>query len=244
MSEAAAEVIPALNKAHDRRLMAQIYAKYGRVHIPSILTPESAVRMHKCLTQETPYSFVANSGEKVYDILAEDYAKLTADEKKAFLDSASVGAQKGFQFIYENYRLTDFGEPFVDPNHYLAKVVAWLNSQELLSFARAVTGEKRIAFADAQATKFGPGHFLTAHDDAIEGKKRVAAYVLNMTPLWHPDWGGNLLFLNKEGHISEGYVPVFNALNILKVPQPHTVSQVSTFAGAYRYSITGWFRTK
>jgi Rps23 Pro-64 3,4-dihydroxylase Tpa1-like proline 4-hydroxylase len=245
MSETAqASDIPALNKAHDRRLLQQVFARYGRIHIPAILTNESAVRVHQCLVQETPYSLVANSGDKVFDIPREGLDKLSAEEKRGLIDSAGVGAQRGFQFIYENFRLTDKGEPYPDQAHYHAKIVAFLNSQEFLSFARAVTGETKIAFADAQATRYGPGNFLTTHDDAVAGKNRVAAYVLNMTPEWRADWGGNLLFLNKDGHISEGYVPTFNALNFLRVPQAHCVSHVAPFAGAYRYSVTGWLRTR
>ena len=70
------------------------------------------------------------------------------------------------------------------------------------------------------------------------------AYVLNMTPQWRWDWGGALLFSDRPGHVSEGYLPAFNALNIFAVPQPHLVEFVSPFAGAQRYSITGWFRSR
>jgi Rps23 Pro-64 3,4-dihydroxylase Tpa1-like proline 4-hydroxylase len=139
--------------------------------------------------------------------------------------------------------MTDEGEPYADPAHFLARVVAFLNGPEFLSFVRDITGESRIARADAQATRYGPGHFLTIHDDGIAGKNRLAAYVLNMTPKWSPDWGGNLTFLDERGHIGEGYVPTFNALNILKVPQRHYVSCVAPYAAAYRYSVTGWLRS-
>jgi Rps23 Pro-64 3,4-dihydroxylase Tpa1-like proline 4-hydroxylase len=71
--------------------------------------------------------------------------------------------------------------------------------------------------------------------------KRIAAYVLNMTPHWRLDWGGALLFSDRPGHITEGYPPAFNALNIFSVPQEHLVGFISPFAGAARYSITGWF---
>ena len=57
-----------------------------------------------------------------------------------------------------------------------------------------------------------------------------------------PDWGGILQFLDRDGHVADGYVPVFNALNIFRVPQLHNVSSVVPFAGHARLSITGWFR--
>jgi Rps23 Pro-64 3,4-dihydroxylase Tpa1-like proline 4-hydroxylase len=244
MDEASQESIPALNKAHDRRQLARVFASFGRIHIPSILTPESAGAVQNCLQEKTRYNLVVNSGSKVFDIAPEDFEKLSASEKADLVVSANEGAKHGFQYIYENCRLSEAGEPFPDEGHYLSKVVSFLNSQEFLSFVRAVTGETKIALADAQATRYGAGHFLTTHNDHADGKKRLAAFVLNMTPRWHPDWGGNLLFLNSQGQIAEGYVPTFNALNLLKVPQPHCVSQVSSFAGAHRYSITGWLRAR
>ena len=113
---------------------------------------------------------------------------------------------------------------------------------DFIAFVRAVTGMSAIAFADAQATLYRPGDFLTAHDDTAAGKNRLAAYVLSMTPAWRADMGGILEFLDANGHVGGGYVPTFNALNLFRVPQVHCVSQVSLF-GALRYSVTGWFRS-
>src|SRR5690606_1917921 len=95
---------------------------------------------------------------------------------------------------------------------------------------RALTGLHDIAFADSQATRFSPGHFLTSHDDDVEGKQRRAAYVLSMTPQWRTDWGGILQFIDAEGHVSAGIMPKFNALNVFKVPQTHSVSFVTPSA--------------
>ncbi len=105
-----------------------------------------------------------------------------------------------------------------------------------------LTGFTDIKFADAQLTKFSKGDFLTVHDDDVAGKNRRAAYVLNLTPQWRTDWGGMLQFHDQRGHISGAYTPCFNALNVFSVPQPHSVSQISTFAPCSRYSITGWLR--
>ena len=101
-----------------------------------------------------------------------------------------------------------------------------------------MTGAADIAFADAQATAYAPGDFLTAHDDNVAGKARRAAYVLGLTPGWRTDWGGLLLFHRD----STAWVPRFNTLNLFGVPQPHSVSQVASFAGNRRYAVTGWLR--
>ena len=53
-----------------------------------------------------------------------------------------------------------------------------------------------------------------------------------------------MLFHDADGHVAEGYVPRFNALNLFTVPQTHSVSQIASFVTASRYAITGWVRGK
>jgi Rps23 Pro-64 3,4-dihydroxylase Tpa1-like proline 4-hydroxylase len=125
----------------------------------------------------------------------------------------------------------------------LAELARFLSSGEAIDFLRAVTGRADIRFADAQATAYGPRHFLTAHDDDVAGKNRAAAYVLNLTPEWRIDWGGLLLFHGADGVVEEGWPPSFNTLNLFAVPQPHSVSYVTPFVPNRRYAVTGWLRT-
>lgn len=109
---------------------------------------------------------------------------------------------------------------------------------------RALTGDPTCAFCDDQATRCLPGHFLTRHDDARGDHGRLFAYVLNLTPGWRSDWGGQLQFIGEDGHVTEPFTPAFNALNIFRVPQDHAVSVVAPFAGGARLSITGWVRSR
>jgi SM-20-related protein len=60
-----------------------------------------------------------------------------------------------------------------------------------------------------------------------------------MTPIWRPDLGGVLAFIDDSGNIAEGYVPAFNVLNVFRVPARHAVTAVTPFGGL-RYAITGW----
>ncbi len=231
---------PALNPALDHDRIAQAYARDGRVHIPAVLTPESANRIHRCLDAETDFSVIAK-GESGYMRLRPGVA-LGAEERARLMQKAYAQAREGFYYVYDNHPMSNDGEPYPDPAHYLAAVTRFLNSAPFLDFARRVTGDARIAFAEAQATRYRPGHFLNQHDDSHGEHGRIAAYVLNMTPRWRVDWGGSLLFCDRPGHIAEGYVPAFNALNLLRVPQRHLVGFVSPFAGAPRYAVTGWLR--
>jgi Rps23 Pro-64 3,4-dihydroxylase Tpa1-like proline 4-hydroxylase len=229
---------PTLNPALDVGGIAQAFARDGRVHIPEILTAESAARVHRCLEQETDYVLLIPSGPQ--EAPPQRIATLTVQQHAELMNKAYVQARERFHFLYDAHPLSNDGEPYPDPLHYLSAVTAFLNSAPMLDFAKSVTGLADIAYTSAQATRYRPGQFLNQHDDG-SGRKRRAAYVLNMTPNWRLDWGGALLFSDRPGHIAEGYPPAFNALNLFSVPQEHLVGFVSPFAGAARYSITGWF---
>ncbi len=233
------ETGPVLNPELDLDKVASAFARDGRVHIRGILTYDSAARVHHCLAQETDFSLLCRTS----DDQAQTWrvANLTPQKEAELMNAAYASAPGGFHYLHDGYVLSREGEAYRDPSHPLAAITGFLNSAPLLDFARQVTGNLSIAFADAQATRYRRGHFLNQHDD---GKGRIAAYVLDLTPRWRPDWGGALLFSDRPGHFSGGYLPAFNALNILAVPQEHLVGFVSPFAGAARYAVTGWFRTR
>ena len=235
----AADIVPALNPSLNRALIGTVFRHNGRVHIENVLTPDSADRIVQCLQSEADY---------VLNVTTPDGVRRVRREQNNPAQLAQVGrmaeevARGGFAFQYDKHPMSDAGEPYPDPNHYLAAVTQFLNAEPFLQFCREVTGLKDIVRADAQATCYRPGHFLTRHDDDVGGLQRLVAYVLNFTPAWNPDWGGLLLFTDERGHVQEGYAPAWNALNLLKVPQTHAVSLVAPFAGGFRYSITGWLR--
>lgn len=219
-----------------------IYARSGRVHIPGIFPREVAACVACHLNDAVPWRLVYNEGAAHHELSPGDLGAMSARAYDTVLSSVSRRAASQFQYLYRNYPLLDLYQGQADSPHYLMRVVAFLQSPGFLEFARRITGESSIAVVDAQATLFERGHFLTCHDDLVQGKNRIAAYVLNFTPRWIPDWGGILLFHGKDGHIEEGYVPSYNSINVFKVPQVHAVSLVSPFSRAGRYSITGWLR--
>jgi Rps23 Pro-64 3,4-dihydroxylase Tpa1-like proline 4-hydroxylase len=128
------------------------------------------------------------------------------------------------------------------PDLFLHRVFEWLNQPETLEVFRRVTGIDGLIKADAQATLYAPGHFLTTHDDSGLAKEhRRVAYVLNMTKAWRPEWGGQLQFLAaKHGAVDDTWSPAFNTLALFVVPTWHTVTYVAPFAKGQRLAITGW----
>jgi Rps23 Pro-64 3,4-dihydroxylase Tpa1-like proline 4-hydroxylase len=239
----ASDIAPVLNPGLDADALSKDFARQGRLHIRNLLTSDSASRLHRCLEQETDYS-VAIMTEQ-----GAQYAKPAALAQPDLMRQVQIGAYNRahdgqFSFLYDVHIVTQTGAAYPAANHYLRAVTDFLEGEAFLGLCRAVTGLDGIAFADAQATRYRPGHFLTQHDDNVPEQKRLAAYVLNLTPRWRPEWGGLLLFLDGEGHVDQGFTPAFNALNIFTVPQRHIVTQVAPFAGGPRLSITGWLRSR
>jgi len=221
---------------------AEVFAVNGRIHVPDALDALSATALHAALRDTDRWALVVNSGDEVFDIKPDDRAAQGPDLDTRLAALAAKGGRGAFQFIFESIRLSEQGEPYEGEPAMLGTLTRFLNSEPFLTFTRQVTGDPSIAICDAQATRYRPGHFLTAHDDKVEAKKRRAAFVLNLTPSWQADWGGLLNFIDGDGHIAEGYTPAWNALNLFRVPQLHHVSYVNPLAGADRLSVTGWLR--
>lgn len=213
-----------------------------RAHIPNFLPRAQAAALQQSLIALARWNTVTRSGERHLDLDASGLEKLSLQDQGRFQNAVCDQAKRGFQYLFDNYPVYDayFAGTIVDAE--LKSLFEFLNSDEVLAFVREVTGIDEISYADAQATRYRPGHFLTEHDDNVAGKNRCAAFVLNLTSEWKPDWGGLLMFVGPDGHIEEAYTPTFNALNLFTVPQRHCVSMVTPFAGAPRYSVTGWFR--
>lgn len=232
----------ALNPRLDPEALAREFGERRRLRIPEFLAGEGAEGLARELKQREDWHLVINQHEKLFELNRTAQAALTP-EKAAQLDAAiGKAARRGFQFRFETIRVPDGDSARAAAATLLDEFARFLSSGPALDFLRTVTGEDAITFADAQATAYGPHHFLTVHDDVVAGKNRLAAYVFNLTPEWRADWGGLLMFHREDGDVEEALTPRFNALNLFAVPQPHSVSYVAPFVPNRRYAVTGWLR--
>lgn len=232
---------------HDLVAYAATYAATGRVHVPKLLREEDARRLHDALARRTPWELVVIHNGPRQMTLAQ-WEAIPPGQKQAMQASFAEGARTPgrFQARFLTAHLSLDGEPFTGPVPELQALSRFLNSEPFLAFARAVTGDDAIRLADAHASYYRPGDFLHRHHDHIDDVRthRVAAYILNLTPVWCAEWGGLLAFLRPDGHVSEAYTPAWNAINFLKVPQGHFVSEVASFVTAPRLAVTGWVRRR
>lgn len=227
---------------HDKETLSASYARKGRVAIPDVLDPEVAVAVHRAMCDWTRWALVTRIAGKHRDFDAAEMARMDMAKRAQFDALVGQEARKGFQYLYERWPLydPDYDVPLDVPA--LEGIRQMLRGGEFIQLARDVTGVGRIDFADGQLTRYRHGHFLTEHDDEADGKQRIAAYVLGMTPNWRPDFGGQLQFLDAHGGVDEAFVPGFNTLYVFSVPQLHHVSMLASFVDASRLSVTGWLR--
>lgn len=233
-----------LSPHHNMELLAKVYARSGRIHIPDLLREEDAQRIHDALVNRTPWNLTIIHNDLVYDVTPDQYAAMSEDQIKAMDTEVIDFARKQYEGRYRTLRLSDRGEPFADDIPELVALTQFLNGEEFIAFIRRITGNNAVAYADAQATCYWPGDFLHPHYDTLTEKSRLFAYVLNLSPKWNVEWGGLLGFIDQDSHLAEAYTPKWNALNLLDVRLYHYVSHVAPFANAKRYSITGWLRQR
>ena len=230
-----------LNPALEPDRLSRDYAEQGRMQVRDIFTEGTAEEIHKRL-REVNWWLAYNEGATVHQLQPQDLQNLTRDQAAQIQAHVNTSAAKGYQFLYNYFPLfTAYFSPRV-PMMPLFPVYEFINSEPFLDFARKLTGQSGIKWADGQATLYRATHFLKVHTDDVPAEKRLAAYVLNFTPQWDTDWGGLLQFWDESGDVEHAFKPTFNALNIFTIPAPHSVSMVTPYSPGLRFSITGWLR--
>ncbi|WP_237067221.1 2OG-Fe(II) oxygenase [Microbulbifer guangxiensis] len=231
-----------ISKALDIERYRSAFSADGFVQVPDFLQGQSADALHALLMSQAEWNLAFNHGGKHVDLSYRDYSGWTEQQKATLAEVVWSQARAGFQYFYKTIPIYDIYTQNLLPGNELNMVYELVNSEAFLGAMRELVGDDSIAFADVQATSFESGHFLKEHDDNVPGKNRVAAYVLNLTRDWQPDWGGFFHIFNGEWQVDKSLVPTFNAINVFKVPRKHSVAYVSPFAGSSRLSITGWLR--
>ena len=230
-----------LNPELDPEALGKAFEPNGRLHLPGLLTDESAVELGDALARERAWNRVVTLRSGSFIAPLRDDEPIEDTHRRWLADAKVDGGQAAMQYIHDSRRLSSERQYGLREVDMLTDLETWLNGPEMIGFMRALTGDDRIAACDAQATRFLPGHVLTVHNDRDRDNRRLFAFVLNFTRPWRADWGGLLLFYGADGHVEQGFTPTFNSLNLFRVPQAHAVSQVASFAQGTRLAISGWF---
>lgn len=218
-------------------------AARGRTQIEAFLQPDAAEHLHACLAHDVPWTLAYKDGPEPAVLPHEQWSALDDAAQAAVLARCHAHARTGYAFAYESYMMVRAYKEGRDPDLLLHRVLEFLNSPDFIAFARVLTRNTSIRRANAQATRYRAGHFLTQHNDFHAGEGRQLAYVLNLTREWHADHGGLLQFMDDSGRVVETLLPRWNTLSLFHVPAHHCVTLVAPWAREPRLAITGWLLT-
>jgi Rps23 Pro-64 3,4-dihydroxylase Tpa1-like proline 4-hydroxylase len=212
----------------------------GWVQIAPFIDPASAEALRDDLVRRDDWRVSFRVGTKPQVQLTRQAWDALSTIEREGIRKLAAPAEEGFRYLYEEIHIADSPKP-AELAGELDDFARFMSSGTVIELARHITGCCEISTADARATSYGPGHFLTIHDDDVAETHRRAAYVFGLTPSWRPEWGGLLLFHGESGDVQHGLAPRMNALNLFAIPKRHSVSLVAPFAPAPRLAITGWF---
>ena len=230
-----------LNPALDSAALARDYAIAKRLQVREFLEPDSANAVYDAL-RELPWGLAYHDGPTVHKLGPDQVAGLDGREAARIMAGIQERARAQYQFLYAFFPMLTTYTSSASPRFKIFDFFEFINTAPLLDFVRRLTGLDQIQWADAQPTWYKPGHFLKAHTDEDASTGRVAAYVMNLSPVWDRDWGGLLQFFDDNDNVEEAFKPSFNTLNVFTVPQLHSVSMVANYVAAERLAVTGWFR--
>lgn len=232
-----------MRKGLDTDELHQQFVATGGVSIPNFLAKKDVAALQKALDNESEWQLVLNQGQKHFDVSQSQLAVLGPEKRQQLYIGAYQNACDGFSYLYENMPIADMRARGIAFNPVFEQLLDLLNGAPFLERARTVLGDASASFTDAQLTKYGPGHYLTQHDDFVEGKNRLCAYILSMNKDWKPEWGGLLHLVDDDGEVCDTFSPAWNTLRLIRVPQMHFVSAVAPYAPRSRFSVTGWVRS-
>ena len=208
----------------------------GIVQVSDVLASGWAERMHRYLVAEMPSDWwtvaVRASGEPQYfpdcpgsqDQIQNAYRRARAELRDG-------------RFAYCFRRTLDDHLPDCDcPECGFRRELRGPEMQDFLAGLGIGDTEPGEMFA----SKYSPGSFLSPHHDSGNGR---AAFVINLSRSWLPQWGGLLTFLNDDWlTIRRVCTPAFNTLCLFTLPSDrHVPHQVTQVVAHHRLAFTGWY---
>lgn len=224
-----------LDLEHWRRALAS----RSRVQIPGFLQPAAAEALAQDLEQRVPWQLAERSAGASRTTPRGAYPQ--ADEYDALIRRGYAQAATSYQFAYDSYMLVKAAQEAWDPELLVNRMLTFFNGADFIEFARYLASDPAINAANAQCTRYRPGHYLMPHEDLDVSEGRRYAFVINLAREWRQDWGGQLQFLGDDGSVTETFMPGWNMLSLFRVPQRHQVTLVSPWASRPRHAITGWW---
>lgn len=224
-----------INKIENIDDLRAVFETKQKLKIDKFLNEQFAENLYKHAILEKNWSLSTGINNQKYD------KKDTLQNQKInTLQIENVNnAFKKDQFSYVFYRSMNG----INMSYFEFALREILSSESFIDILNEITNLKLSKLTTLFMSKYKSGNFLSPHSDKGNGR---LAFVINLSKLWKPQYGGSLHFMNKERtEITETYVPQFNNFLIFNVPEiegiSHFVGHVSPNVKFSRYAITGWF---
>ena len=89
--------------------LTALYKAHGRMHLPDILGPADAQRLHGALVR-APWSRTFLVDGKGYDVALAEYEKTPPEVRDQVETAIAKGGRTGFQFDFDTWRISDYLE--------------------------------------------------------------------------------------------------------------------------------------
>jgi len=228
-----------INPSLDIEDIAERYRVDRRVRIDNFLTDATANDVLESLQQQVVFDRIFFYRDRFHVFTDAQLEQLTEAERVDLEQGLLDQAAQGIGFDYRALRMDDSNRTKAPA--VLQSLYSEMNCAAQIDRIRRLS-DIQVLSADGQFTNYSSGHFLTRHSDRVDKERRRIAYVLNLTPRWHPDWGGMLQFFQGDGVPRDAWEPRFNSLTLFDVSHIHSVTYVAPFAAGSRYALTGWYR--
>lgn len=213
---------------------------FGRVLIRDVLDSSAAQQLTQTLLSGLDWELTTRFQGETRNVAHAKLHQMSAAQREQLREAILRGAKQDFQFEFLEYSLRDANLEALGQQHMLTQLLSTLRGDMGKALFRRLLGLEHIAHITAFVSRYEQGHFLMPHTDHVKGEQREAAFVLNLSPRWKPEWGGLLQFIGPHGDVTETFVPQHNTLSLFKVPQPHMVSFITPLAESPRLAVAGW----
>ena len=225
-----------LNSKIDVRAAKKRFSKTGRVQITDILDVPSAEKLHGILVDKTAWMLNYNLGDEVVCRELQDFRSMTTRSVKKILNQMYEAASTGaFQYVRHSRGVKP--DPVnclpIDPG--LIEYFDFLESKDVTDLIKKITG-KAVTLTGVAAQWYKPENFQTKGSDTPE---ETLGFALILAKSWVADWGGNTIFYDDDGTISEVFVPAYNSLELFDGKTHRSISDITNFSREFRVSVAG-----
>lgn len=228
-----------LNPELNTQSLAKEFYQDQRLRIDNLLRETFAKEVHAQLKSNLVFDNILYSQGKNIVLSEQQMQAMDASRRDDLQMELLSLANRGIGFFYSGYRMEE--DRIAAVPAALGELFTLVRSTAMLDIIKKITGYTDIIGADGQFTRYSRGQYLTRHSDFVPAERRRLAYVINLTPNWHPDWGGLLQFYEDNGVPRDAWEPRFNCLSLFDVRHVHAVTFVAPYASESRYALTGWF---